>query len=396
MKKRIFTMGLIAVLIVSLTSGFAFAAPNENSKKIPGQDKNINSEQIVNDLTTLDKETMTQEIEDTFSGFSLQDSTLIPLGAVLLERIGEYSEDELIALISDRENDLNFRVTILQLYGCPLFEQRTAEGNLKLRGLLLDEKTEDLLKENLIVQLDYSDADGLKMLDAIANGANDALAFQAIKKLNEVDPKAASKISDNILNTYKGQSPAKVNAALKVKSEEYRKTRIQKSFTPEKLQKKQEFVDICKDIIAANPQDDYMADCAVFALSDMTDSDAITAIVQNDKVDDSLKVFSISQNVGTLLDMSTSEDLEVIDTISDAMDINPLVELNQPLSQAKGKIESKMNNGKNGLSKDEKNALKDAKDQEKTLKKLEKSLEKIAKKGNNANQVWKNFYNEVN
>jgi hypothetical protein len=265
------------------------------------------------------------------------------------------------------------------------FEKRTSKGNDAIRDLLLDEKTESELKENIIIGLDFSDEKGLEILDSIAHGENDMLAFQAIKKLNKIDSVQAAGISNQILKNYKNETPEKVNAALKVMAEEYRNNRIQKTLTDELQQEKIEFIEICVDIINTSKKDDKLQDCAVFALSDMTDSDAITAIIKNNNVDESLKVYAIDQNYNTLLEMAklVNSDQET-DVICDAVKIYPLKGLKNSLSEIKSKVSS---NQISGLKNDELVTQ--------VITKIDTAIALIEKEGADSNQKWDAFYKEA-
>lgn len=385
MKKKIIILATVVLLAVSVISGVVFASANENMGTLRKYE-NMSEEQVINNLKGLDKSKMTAEIKNVFSELSGTDiNALIPFAAELRNRINEYSEDELVSLITNRDNDLFFRITIVQLYSGMKFEKRTSKGNNAIRDLLLDEKTENDLKENIITGLDFSDEKGLKILDSIAHGENDMLAFQAIKKLNKIDSVKATRISNQILENYKNETPEKVNVALKVMAQEYRNNRIQKTFTNELQQRKMEFIEICIDIINTSKKDDKLQDCAVFALSDMTDSDAITAIIKNNNMDESLKVYAVDQNYNTLLEMAKSANSEQeTDVICDAVNIYPLKGLKNSLSEIKSKVSSnQMSEFKNGELRTH------------VIAKIDTAIALIAEEGVDANLKWDSFYREV-
>jgi hypothetical protein len=385
MKKEIIILGLVALLVVSIVSITAFALVNENMGTLRKYE-NMSEEQLLSRLKGLNKSEMTAEMKNIFAELSGADiNVLIPFASELRNRINEYSEDELISLITNKDNDLFFRITIVQLYSSMKYEKRTSKGNDSIRDLLLDEKAENDLKENIIIGLDFSDEKGLKILDSIAHGENDLLAFQAIKKLNKIDSVKAVEISNKILKNYKNETPEKVNAALKVMAQEYRNNRIQKNLTAELQQKKMEFIEICVGIINASKKDDKLQDCAVFALSDMTDSDAITAIIKNNNMDESLKVYAVDQNYNTLLEManSTNSDQE-IDVICDAVKIYPLKGLKNSLSEIKSKVSSNQLSG-----------LKNGELVTQTITKIDTAIALIEKEGADSNPKWNDFYNGV-
>ena len=369
-------------MLVSLVSLTAFALGKENMK-ILQKYQNLTEEQISINLKGLEKSKMTAEIKNIFAEFSGEDvNSLIPFATELRNRINEYSEDELISLITNENNDLFFRITVVQLYSSMKFEKRTPKGNNKIRELLSEEKIESVLKENIVIGLDFSDEEGLIILDSIAHGKNDMLAFQAIKKLNKIDSVKAAEISNEILSNYKEETPEKVNAALKVMAEEYRNHRLRNTFTNKLEQEKMEFIDICVDIINTSKKDDKLQNCAVFALSDMTDSNAITAIIKNNHMDESLKVYAIDQNYNTLLEMSKSDiTLQNIDIICEAVKIYPLNGLKQSL------IDYKLSVSSTGLSRLQNDEL-----TKQTVSKIDTAIALIEKEGVDPNPRWNDFY----
>jgi hypothetical protein len=370
------------ILVVSLT---ALTLADENMRTLRKYE-NMSEEQVSDSLKHLDKTAMTAEISNIFAELSEKDvNFLIPFAAELRNRINEYSESELAVLIANNDNDLFFRITIVQLYGSMKFEKKTSKGNDTIRDLLLDKKTENELKESIIISLDFSDEKGLKTLDSIAQGKNDMLAFQAIKKLNKIDSVKAAEISNQILADYQRETPEKVNAALKVMAEEYRRNRIQNAFTSELQKKKKEFIEICVHIINTSTKENKLQDCAIFALSDMTDSDAIAAIVKDNNMDESLKVYAIDQNLNTLLEMAKSVDSEQeIDTVCDAMKIYPLKALRNSLSEIRAKVSSKRIIG-----------LENGEMVTKVIGKIDAAIAMIDNEGTDANPKWDDFYREV-
>ncbi len=380
MKKAV-VIALLVLLMSFMTSGTTFVAQQAS---ILEKYENTSPEQVLISLQTLPKAEFTQEVKTAFAESSQSDiNNAIPFAAGLNERINEYSEDELISMITDSSNDLSFRVTLVQIYGSDNasgFTGRTAQGNETIRNLLLDSSVETILKENIIILLDFTDTAGKQMLQSIACEKDDMLAFQAIKKLNKFDSESAIDISKNILETYKTQTPEKVNAALKVMSEVYREARIQKAFTKRLELEKAAFIDLCSNIINTSEAGDKLQDCAILALSDMTDAQAITTIVENPNIDNSFKVYAIDQNYLTLTAMAESGSEEAIDIVCKAMEINPLKELSEPLSACQV---TPMTRSENAVS-------------EKTVKKANAAASRIALTGTNANPRWAQFYNEVN
>ncbi len=339
---------------------------------------NLSDEQISEYLRTIPKAEFTQEIKAVFSELSNKDDyRLIFFAVSLCERINEYSEEEIISMIKDQKNDLILRVTLVQNLSSDV--DYTPEANESIRELLSDDTVESDIKENIIVLFDFDDEAGLKMLHSIACSDDDMLAFQAIKRLNEVNSEDAISISRNILETYKMQTPEKINAALKTMSKFYREARIKNSFTEETEQEKSELIEICEKIINKSDNSGKLKDSAILALSEMTDSKAITSIIENPNIDDPFKSYAIEQNYLTLSKMADHGSEKDIEVVCKAIAINPLKELKESLLIYKS---SQQTQTAEKLSAE-------------TNLKIDEAISKIDSEGVNVNERWSEFYNEV-
>lgn len=338
MKKRVFIIIIITLLLFSSLIMFSFADYNVNVLK---KYENMTGEQIIANLQNLEKKSMVEEIKKVYSVLSDGNtSALIPFAVALDSRINEYSDNEVINLILDDNNNLHFRIDVVQIYGMG-FNDKTTKGNESIRELIFDDQIDNCLKRNIILSFDFSDVKGIEMLNSVANGKDDMLAYRAIRKLDTLDSNNAREISNQILKNYKNETPEKINAALNTKAMEFKNYRVQKSFTVEKQQQKKEFIEICNNIINTSDNNELIH-CAVYALSNMTDSDAIAAIIKNKNIDGSLKGYTIRHNYSTLMEMAKSENnVQYVDIICDAMKIYPIKGLNQPLTELKAKILSK-------------------------------------------------------
>ena len=290
----------------------------------------------------------TYENEDVLNSNQIQsmneDETIL-IASELSKRINEYSENELCSIISDENNDSFFRITLIQLYS-RMFASKTVAGNQSLRTLLLDDKTNSEIKQNIVIGIENMNQEAVELLEELSYSSDDLLAFQAIKKLNKIDHDKAVVLAADILSDYKNETPERVSASLNVMSMEYRRARIKNMDTDGLRQQKQVFIEICADLIHSSIQkDDILKDSAIFALADMTDADAMTEIIQNSKIEDFMKLSAINQNFLTLRDMLQKDgSLEAITTVCKAMEIYPIQELSEPLLEAKKTFEMKSSN----------------------------------------------------
>lgn len=340
--------------------------------------KDLSDEQIFEYLQTLPKDEFTEEVKTGFSIFINKDvNKLIIFAVSLRERINEYSEKEILSMIEDQKNDLVLRVSLLQCLSSDV--DYTPETNERLLELLSDDSTENDIKENIIVDFDFNDEAGFKILHSIACGDDDLLAFHAIRRLDEVNSEDAVSISRNILETYKTQTPEKINAALKTMSKFYREARIKNSFTEETEQEKSELIEICEKLINKSDNSQKLKDSATLALSEMTDAEAITSIIENPNIDDVFKSHAVEQNYLTLSKMAEHGSEKEIEVVCQAIAINPIKELKEPLLTYKSSQQAQ--------------TAKELSAQ--TTLKIDEAISKIDSSGVNVDEIWTEFYNEV-
>ncbi len=390
-KRKILSIFAAAAMTAAMLAGCADPSnPNEapgnsaeNNESILEKYEGLSIEEIYENLLPLSKIEFTLEVKKAFAELSQTDvEGTLPFAVALKERINEYSEQELIAMIKDPASDASFRTALVQIYSDEHgtgFSKPTTQGNDEIRSLLLDDSVDTTLRENIVILLDFSDEAGQEMLRSIAGGEEDLLAFQAIKRLNKINGEDALSISRDVLENYKMQTPEKVNAALKVMSKYYREMRIQKTFTRSLEQDKTDFIALCNDIINNYDYNEKLQDSAMIALSEMTDKQAITAVIENPNIAQEFKTYAVDQNYLTLTEMVESGSEEAIDTVCKAMEINPLKELSEPLRACKS---APLTRSADPLS-------------EQILQEADKTIAQIQSNGTNANPKWEEFYNEV-
>ena len=93
----------------------------------------------------------------------------------------------------------NLRTVLIQL--CKYKDDmQGVKDETKLKALFLDEKTDSVLRQNIVWVLS-DDEESLEALKTVAYGTDELLAFQAIKRLNNSLPETARKIANEILQT---------------------------------------------------------------------------------------------------------------------------------------------------------------------------------------------------
>lgn len=212
----------------------------------------------------------------------------------------------------------------------------------------------------------------------MAGDKDELVSFQAIKRLNQIDTSKAIKIADEIIENYENEPSERINAALKVKSTEYRAARIENTLSEKKMVEKDKFISICKNIIA-NSDSETLKDAAIFALSGATDSLSIEEIITNPNIDEAHKSYAIAQNTLTLKDMiKDNYSEENIALLCEAAKICPNKDFTETLNSAK----------ENLLNKNATN--------EELLKSIDEALEQIESAGiEYDSERWNDFYNGV-
>lgn len=269
-----------------------------------------------------------QEI-NTISSYNTDLSNLILHASALAERVDEISEDALLSFIGDDTNSVNLRVIMIQLIK---YKNSDVDETL-LKKLLVSNDTDPAIKQNIVLALSEDDPETIELLKQVSEQDDELLAFQAIKKLNRTEPGIASEIADEILKNYTKEQPEKVRAAIKVKAEQLRQD-------ASKGNEKNEFIQILLDLFNGS-DDEIMKDTVVFALSNLRDEAAISIIVTNKDIDESIKMYCIDQNYSTLLKMVENNSTDAnIETVIQAMNIYPITELISPLKEVINKSDT--------------------------------------------------------
>ncbi len=246
------------------------------------------------------------------------------------------------------------------------------KDNEKLRQLLCDEKTDDELKKSIIVEADFSDEEGIELLKGFVDDENEYIAYQAIKKLYDLEPEYTAAVAYDILHNYENEMNGRVNIMLQVLSSEYYKMRLDNISLEERICEETEFIEVCINLID-NSDCASLRDAAVFALSDMTEPEAVSAIIASENVDYALKVYAINQNYMTLKWMAGQD--EYLEIVCKAMDICPLRGLQEDLENKKNSVQST------------------APEDTETIHMLEETIQTIKTNGNSINPMWIDLYN---
>ncbi len=293
---------------------------NKEEKEIQSELKKLSKEQVIDEINSISKEV---DIENNTN-------VIIPFALNLFERNDEFSDEEMVEIVTNNSNAIITQQLMIDLYTLRN-ENKFAKNDLKR---LLKEDVKDELKLRIITRSSFAPTEVQILKDFIKEDQDD-LAFASLKRLSQIDVKDGYKISKDILSNYKNQSPKKISAALKSTAKYFRSDKSKNS------ELKSEFINVCLDVINTT-QDEILKDTSIFALSDLMDQEAITKIIDNSAIDEQLKVFSVDQNVivlkNILLNNPTEEEIKIV---VEAMEILPIIDLVEPLEEVKKTITDK-------------------------------------------------------
>jgi len=312
---RIFKVVALFFALLLVVSGSAFAIDQWTSLREELSDFQ-NEEEVVNHFQSKSFEEIITEmnlLDDNLAG----DGFIYPAEA-LFEKAKDISPERILEEIQNEANSDAVRITLIQMNP----ELGNIEINNSLVPLLEDESISQELKINILL---FSSVD-VDLYERIALGANEDLAFQALKLLLNVSPERANTIADEIIASISGSINERTRGALMIKG-----VLLKGSENPEEVHS---FIALADGIMAtlSNDKTDLettiLIDTLVFAISDTRSKEGITYIVENNTIDPVLKVSAVEQNYNVLISMLSEEasDSETF-TVLKAMSLLPLNDL---------------------------------------------------------------------
>ena len=149
------------------------------------------------------------------------DEVLIPYIGEIADRSSEFSDDELIAIISNNDETANYRRGILETY---LSKYDFSIEDERFLNLLQDLEFDKNMKTLIIACLSdelLSSPETKDVLTALVNSESETLAYHAIKALAVIDNQGAIQIAQNIFSNAYLEPDAKVNIALDILANNY-------------------------------------------------------------------------------------------------------------------------------------------------------------------------------
>ena len=162
-----------------------------------------------------------EEFKEKAQEGNYSDETLIPYIGEIVDRSSDFSDDELIAIIANNNEDTNYRRGFLEVY---LSKHDFSIEDDRFLNLLQDLDFDNNMKTLIIAcmsdeLLNVPEAEDV--LIALVESKSETLAYHAIKSLALIDNQAAIQIAKDIFSNVDFEPDAKVNIALNVLANYY-------------------------------------------------------------------------------------------------------------------------------------------------------------------------------
>ena len=313
LKKKI----IIAALVIAAASGSLPVGRiisdrrlfSKSEDEIYAQMKKVSSEKLVKIINRYEKKLP-----------SMPDKTaLLPFYAALMEKAGDFSEEQLIALIQDKDTRAGIETVLVKMYAADGYD------SAKIRPLLDDPALEENTKACIVSNCDFS-ADELCGIFRDADGLT---AATVMKKIAVTDSAAAMQLVDEFVKSgdVSDEKYSSVCLGIAQYYEEHQ--------TPEDIETMHTvYIPMLKQIYAQNPSS-LVKDQAVYAMARICDYELFTWLIENEKIDDTLKVSVIERNYRLMLDqIAKAESPDDIRAVTEAMRLHPILEIGDALQAA--------------------------------------------------------------
>lgn len=252
----------------------------------------------------------------------------------LRERRNDIPQRDLIAAIADTSRSRATRELMIDLLAGPIEEARVTED---VRSLLRTNRLDPALKARILTSYDFGLQDSA-LLSSLATGAEDAVAFHALKKLGSADASAARRLALASI-AEPGCSDSKLSASYKVL--------IRSGAVQSDHHVRNALLRHLASVIGDEKTSAKLQDSAAFALSDMRSLEALRTLLESKNVDRILCVGAVDQNamlIKTALEHDPDE--ATIELAVAAMELYPVKEIAGPLQAARHKVKSPILTGR--------------------------------------------------
>ena len=314
LKKKI----VIAALIIALAGGGSFPLGrlisdrmlfSKSEDEIYARMKKVSSEKLIKKINRFEKKLP-----------AMPDKTeLLPFYTALMERAGDYSAEELIELIRDQDTLAGIETVLVKMYAADGYDSSS------IRPLLDDPEIDENTKSCIVSNCGFSKDD----LCDIFRKYDGLTAVTAMKKLSGADSAAAMSLVDEFAKSGSNSDEKYQSVCLGI-AQYY-----EEHHTPEDIHTMQTaYIPMLKQIYEQN-QSPLVRDQAVYAMARICDYELFTWLIENENIDDTLKISVIERNYRLMKDqVGRAKSEEDIRAVIDAMRILPMIEIADEMQNA--------------------------------------------------------------
>ena len=225
MKKAVSLAILALVSILSITtvsfSTYAYNEENqlENNVKLLLNEEQFSDEEFYYELSKLSKDDIIQLGNIVSIDNNSDTNNLMPLATALAVNETKFTEDDIVSLIEDTTNNIEFRNVLVQFYAYKVDTEKNY--NEEFKKMLLDNSVDDSIKISIVSTFKFNDKEDNEILKELVMDENIELSNIALKRLKNIDENTAKQISFQILDNYENEDSERVKNALNVYSALY-------------------------------------------------------------------------------------------------------------------------------------------------------------------------------
>ena len=246
-------------------------------------------------------------------------TTLLPLYTALMEKAGEFSGEQLIGLIRDKDTLAGMETVLVEMYAADGYD------SAEIRPLLDDPELEENTKASIVSNCDFSTDE----LCDIFRKYDGLTAVTAMKEIANTDSDAAMQLVDEFIKS--GTQSAEKYQSVCLGIAQY----YEEHHTAKDLEAMQTvYIPMLKQIYEQNPSK-LVRNQAVYAMARICDYELFTWLIENESIDDILKISVIERNYRLMkAQVSRAESEEDIRAVMEAMRILPTLEIADAMQQA--------------------------------------------------------------
>ncbi|MBQ6934154.1 MAG: hypothetical protein IJN37_07185 [Clostridia bacterium] len=321
MRRKLTIMLVIAAVLALIVATAA-------SSMLPTYEETVEAE--LNKYEKLNKSELLDAMKVEFAEAARQGSidSLIPISYAFKQKRDEYTVEELLELIESNSIDTFLRVTIVQV----LNDKSGFDGTDSRLSELIKKDLPNEVKKSLLTHFGHKGGISENDLITLSNNSDEAVAFQAIKRLSQVSPQKAYTISKGILQNYRNANVGQIQSAVNVFASDYVPLG---STLKTKAADKELMYTVVEAVLNGNNYPQTTKDSVVFALADMRTIEEMEYILHHSKIDDIMKKTTVDRNYNTLIEMLESNPTaEQIEFAIECMELRPINEVALPLGNA--------------------------------------------------------------